>query len=306
MLAEVDRMLNDERSRALTQALAGQWLQARSLADAQPNPDRYPEMGDALKASMRGETERFVHAFLRDDTRTLGDMLDADFTFADESLATWYGLEYDPSDVDELGYARIATAGTPRGGLLTQAAFLTSTSYPLRTSPVKRGKWVLEQLLCMPPDPPPPEVVGQFNEDESAGTVRERLEQHRANPDCAACHTMMDPIGFGLERFDPVGQFRDTDNGDPINDSDVFLTGDTFTGARELASIIKAMPELQGCAAQHVSSFATGSGISPLEERGACTIADVAERATKEGGSLGDVIRAVVTSNAFTKRRGGG
>jgi hypothetical protein len=307
--SEVDRMLSDPKSRALTQALAGQWLQGRSLADAQPNPDRFPDMNDALKASMRGETERFVEEFLRDDALTLGDLLDADFTFVDASLAAWYGLT-PTEEYGADGYARASTTGSERHGLLTQAAFLTATSYPLRTSPVKRGKWVLEQLLCMPPDPPPPEVIGQFNEDESAGTVRERLEQHRADPACAACHTMMDPIGFGLERFDPVGRYRTTDNGAEINDSDVFLTGDLFHGSRELVAIVKEMPELTTCVSAHVATYGIGRGINlndlAATEGDFCTVEDVAARTNEAGGSLGDMVRAVATTDAFRKRRSEG
>lgn len=307
--AEVDRMLADEKSRALTQALAGQWLQTRSLADAQPNPDRFPEVDDALKASMSGESARFIEEFLRDDALPLAKLINADFTFVDASLAAWYGLA--PSEeFDATGFARVSTAGSERHGLLTQAAFLTFTSYPLRTSPVKRGKWVLEQLLCMPPDPPPPDVVGQFNEDESAGTVRERLEQHRADPNCAACHTMMDPIGFGLERFDPVGKYRETDNGAEINDSDVFLTGDLFHGSRELVAIIEEMPELTSCISAHVSTYGVGRGINlndPAATEGDfCTVDDVATRTAEAGGSLGDLVRAVTTTDAFRKRRGEG
>lgn len=307
--AEIDRMLADPKSRALTQALAGQWLQGRSLADAQPNPDRFPEMNDALKASMRGETERFVAEFLHDDSLPMGDLIDADFTFVDASLAAWYGLTPTGGyDVD--GFARVDTSTSERHGLLTQAAFLTATSYPLRTSPVKRGKWVLEQLLCMPPDPPPADVVGQFNEDESAGTVRERLEQHRADPNCAACHTMMDPIGFGLERFDPVGKYRTSDNGAEINDSDVFLTGDIFHGSRELVAIVKEMPELSTCISAHIATYGVGRGID-LNDAAAtdgdfCTVVDVADRTAAAGGSLGDLVRAVATTDAFRKRRGEG
>jgi hypothetical protein len=307
--AEIDRMLADPKARALTTALAGQWLQGRSLADSQPNPDRFPEMNDAMKASMRGETERFVAEFLRDDTLTLGDLIDADFTFVDASLAAWYGIEA-TEEYGADGFARVDTTTSERHGLLTQAAFLTATSYPLRTSPVKRGKWVLEQLLCMPPDPPPPEVIGQFNEDESAGTVRERLEQHRADPNCAACHTMMDPIGFGLERFDPVGRYRETDNGAEINDSDVFLTGDIFHGSRELVAIVKEMPELTTCISAHVATYGIGRGINlndfAATEGDFCTVEDVARRTKEAGGSLGDLVRSVATTDAFRKRRGEG
>jgi hypothetical protein len=305
-LAELDRMLASDKSKALTAALAGQWLQTRSLDDAHPDPERFPGFDDALKASMKGEALRFVDAFLRDDDRKLQDMIDADFTFADAALAAWYGLPFDASatdGVDDEGFARISLAGSPRGGLLTQGAFLTFTSYPLRTSPVKRGKWVLEQLLCMAP-PPPPANVGAFNEDESAGTVRERLEAHRANPECAGCHAMMDPIGFGLERFDPVGRPRDTDNGFAIDDSDVFLTGDRFHGAKELAAIIKPMPELEQCIARHITTYAIGRGLEGRADD--CTIHDVATRTDLNGGSLADMVRAVVTSDAFQKRRGEG
>jgi hypothetical protein len=310
-LGEVDRMLADDKARALTVALAGQWLQTRSLADAQPNPDRYPEVNDALKASMRGETERFIEEFLRDDALPLAALIDADFTFVDASLAAWYGLSLDGTDEpDAQGFTRVSTAGSERHGLLTQAAFLTFTSYPLRTSPVKRGKWVLEQMLCMPPAPPPADVVGQFNEDESAGTVRERLEQHRADPNCASCHTMMDPIGFGLERFDPVGKYRESDNGQEINDADVFLTGDLFHGSRELVAIIQEMPELTSCMSAHVSTYGIGRGISANDpaatEGDFCTIDDVARRTAEAGGSLGDLVRAVATTDAFRKRRGEG
>jgi hypothetical protein len=231
--SEVRRMLMDAKSRALVDNFAGQWLQIRNLELAAPDRELFPKFDDDLRQAMRRETE-LLFEHVKSADRSILDFLDADYSFMNDRLAQHYGLGV------VLGpeFERVSLAGTPRRGVLSHGSILTLTSNPTRTSPVKRGKWVLEALLNAPPPPPPPDVPELKEGKELAGTLRQRMEQHRASPACASCHARMDPIGFSLENFDATGAWREKDGREMVDASGALVTGETFEGARELADLL--------------------------------------------------------------------
>jgi len=232
---QVRRMLRDEKSRALVRNFAGQWLQFRNLEIATPDLRSFPQFEDSLRRSMMQETERFIEEIIRRD-RSVLEILDADYTFVNERLARFYGLE----GVEGPEYRKVNMSGTRRGcGILSHGSILTLTSYSTRTSPVLRGKWILETLLNDPPPPPPPSVPAL---DEStagkSGSLRQELEAHRENIACASCHSRMDPLGFSLENFDGIGAWRGKDSDEDIDVSGVLPSGRTFDGHQGLKQIL--------------------------------------------------------------------
>ncbi|MGI9432262.1 MAG: DUF1592 domain-containing protein, partial [Myxococcota bacterium] len=232
---QVTRMVQDPKAQAFVENFGGQWLQTRALEDVNPDYAVYPEWDDALKDAMRDETHAFLQEFLVTDAR-LFSMFDADFTYVNDRLADHYGLPAPGST----SVVRVPLESEERGGIFTHGSLLTVTSQPRRTSPVKRGKWTLDQILCDAPPPPPPGVEGLLDTNPIEGaTLRERMELHRADKICSTCHARMDPIGFGLENFNGVGAWRTTDENQPIDASGVLPDGRTFTGPRELAAILR-------------------------------------------------------------------
>jgi Protein of unknown function (DUF1592)/Protein of unknown function (DUF1588)/Protein of unknown function (DUF1587)/Protein of unknown function (DUF1595)/Protein of unknown function (DUF1585) len=215
--AQIHRMLLDPKSRALVENFGGQWLQTRNLASIQPDPVKFLQFDAALRHDMQQETQHFFQSIIRDD-RPITDFLAANYTFLNERLAVFYGIP----GVEGSQFRRVELPpDSHRGGILTQAGVLTVSSYPARTSPVLRGKWILENLLDSPPPPPPPNVP---NLDEKAigatMSMRQQLEQHRANPACSGCHARMDPLGFDLENYDAIGQWRTKDGSFPVDSGD--------------------------------------------------------------------------------------
>lgn len=294
---QVERMINDSRSQALVDNFAGQWLYTRAMNSVEPEPNTFPDFDDTLAQGLRLETEHFFKAFVNENI-PVEKLLTADFTYLNERVASHYGIE----GVTGSEMRRVEVApGDNRGGLLTQGSLLTVTSYPARTSPVQRGKWVLEQMLCNEPAPPPPGVEGLAEEMSPTASLRERLEQHRADPVCAACHAVMDPIGFALERFNAVGQWREDDNGYEIDDSGLFPDGTSFTGAFEMANVIKDDPKLRECVAEHMYTYAMGRG---TERYDTYHLEQITEKYSHAGGGLRDLIREIVLSESFRKRRG--
>ncbi|HVJ84935.1 MAG TPA: DUF1592 domain-containing protein, partial [Caulifigura sp.] len=238
---QVRRMLQDERSRALVTNFAGQWLHLRNLEAVTPDGRLYPDFDDNLRQAMRTETDLFVESVLRED-RSVLDLLRADHTFLNERLAKHYGI----SNVYGPHFRRVTLDRSQhRGGLLRQGSVLTVTSYATRTSPVLRGKWVLENLLSSPPAPPPENVPALTDNTVSAAlSVRERLAQHRAHEACAACHDRIDPIGLALENFDAVGRWRDREEGKPVDASGGLFPGRDVNGVDELETALLDYPEL--------------------------------------------------------------
>ena len=234
LAAQVRRMLRDPRSRAIAEQFGGQWLQFRGLESLTRNRERFPDFEDYLRLSMRRETELFVDHIVRED-RSVLDFIGGRYSFLNERLARHYGI----AGVSGPEFRKVDLTGTPRGGVLTQGSVLTVSSYATRTSPVLRGKWILDNLLDAPP-PDPPADVPNLDEGEigTAATVRKQLEAHRKDPICASCHRRMDPLGFGLENFDAVGAWRTMDGKFPIDATGFLPDGDEFTGPEELRGIL--------------------------------------------------------------------
>lgn len=261
--SEVKRMLADPRSASLVENFAGQWLFLRNVAHIQPDPAAFPNFDENLRHALQKETELLLDSMLRED-RSVTDLLDADYTFVNERLAEHYGIDgvYGPE------FRRIEVKDEARRGLLGQASILAVTSYPNRTAPTIRGKWVLEQLLGMPPPPPPPNVPSL---GENAGTrtltMRQRMEQHSADPTCAACHRLMDPIGFALENFDGLGRWRDTIGAAPIDMAGVLPDGTQFRGPAGLRKVLLGREELfVETFTERMLTYALGRGVEAYDQ----------------------------------------
>ncbi|MEX2559741.1 MAG: DUF1592 domain-containing protein [Pirellulales bacterium] len=295
------RMLKDPKSRALVDNFAGQWLQIRRLNTMTPDRERFPVFDDALRDAMLRETELFFAA-IKDEDRSVLEFLNADFTFLNERLARHYGIDGVAGD----DFRRVSLAGGVRGGVLTQASILTITSNPTRTSPVKRGKWILEQILGTPAPPPPPGVEELEEGDQAAlsGTLRQRMEQHRENPSCASCHSRMDPLGFGLENFDAVGAWRDREGTFEIDASAELADGSTFNGPAELKAVLAGKPDQFARAlTEHMLTYALGRG---LEYYDRCAVDAISEAVANADYKFSALVLAVVQSDPFQLRRGGG
>ncbi|MCO5165914.1 MAG: DUF1592 domain-containing protein [Planctomycetes bacterium] len=296
LTAEVARLLDDPRSGRFVEQFVGQWLQLRRLAHASPDPDRFP-WDEALREAMRVESELLFEAVLREGRGVL-DLVDAPFTFVDERLARHYGVE----GVSGPRFRRVP-APPGRGGLLGHAGVLTVTSNPTRTSPVKRGKWVLEVLLDDPPPPPLPglDSLAEAHDEARPLTLRERLERHRQDPACAQCHLRMDPLGFGLERFDAVGRWRDQDEGLPIDDR-ATLGAAAFDGLPGLQAHLRRRGRaVVRALAGKLLVFALGRGPAPGDDAALDALIERAGPAWR----LRDVVAAIVDTPAFQRRRGG-
>jgi len=296
--AQVKRMLRDPKSHALVENFGGQWLQVRKLESVKPDRKRFPEFDEYLRLSMRRETELFFEGIVRED-RSILDFIDANYTYLNERLAHFY----DVPNVQGPEFRKVLfAADAHRGGLLGQASVLTISSYANRTSPVLRGKWVLENLVGTPPPPPPPDVP---NLDEakigSASSMREQLEQHRTNAVCASCHTRMDPLGFGLENFDAIGAWRTKDGLFPINASGTLPDGRSFDGPRGLESILKGQPDaFAECLARKLLIYALGRGLEPGDDAAVKTIV---KNVGTEDYRFSSLILGIVKSEPFQKRR---
>jgi hypothetical protein len=296
--AQVQRMLENDKAEALLSNFAGQWLFIRALEDHEPDYAAFPTFDDGLRAAMRTEAEMYFREFLFGD-ETMDRLLTADFTFVNDRLAGHYDLPSAASAGAE--FERVSLAGSERAGLLTQGALLTVTSYPTRTSPVKRGKWVLQQLLCSPPPAPPPGVEGLTQEEMPTGSLRERMEQHRSNPVCASCHALMDPIGFGMENYDGIGAYRVSDQGFDVDPSGTLPDGTGFSGALELAGLLAADNRLPRCMAQQLFTYALGRGTQPYDSD---DLDSVTQAFVSGGYHFRQLVELIVLSDAFRMRRG--
>jgi hypothetical protein len=295
---QVERMLKDPKSRALADNFAMQWLQIRRLNTAAPDPKRFPGFDDELRQAMLEETRLFFTAIMQED-RSLLDLIDADFTYLNERLAKHYRI----AGVTGPEFRRVKLDDPDRGGIVTQASVLTVTSNPTRTSPVKRGKWILEELLDMAPPPPPPNS-GDLNDDEkvvATGSLRQRMEQHRADPNCASCHALMDPLGFGLENFDAIGAWRDRDGAFAVDASGTLPDGGSFKRPRELKVILRGkQDEFIRCLAGKMLTYALGRGLEAYDR---CAVEEIAAALAKGDYKFSTLIHAIVASDPFQKRR---
>ncbi|HEY7297001.1 MAG TPA: DUF1592 domain-containing protein [Xanthobacteraceae bacterium] len=296
---EVRRMLADPRSKALVTNFAGQWLFLRNIERIQPDPAAFPNFDENLRQALEQETELLVESTLRED-RSVADLLSTDYTFVNQRLAQHYGIE----GIYGSEFRRVPVTDPNRQGLLGQASILTVTSYPNRTAPTIRGKWVLEQLLGMPPPPPPPNVPS-LKEDAStkAMTMRERMEQHRANPSCAVCHKMMDPLGFALENFDGLGRWRDSaaPGAGAIDASGVLPDGTEFDGAKGLREVLISKQDLfVENFTERLLTYALGRGV---EEYDRPVIRRITREAAAENKRWSSIILGIVKSAPFQMRR---
>jgi mono/diheme cytochrome c family protein len=292
--AQVKRMLKDSKASAFAQNFSGQWLTLRSLANVNPDPKVFPSFDADLRAAMRKETEMFFEAILTED-RSILDFIDADFSFVNERLAKHYGID----GVKGTDFRRIKLPPT-RGGILTQASILTLTSYPARTSPVQRGKWVLETVFNTPPPPPPEDVPALEEQKQLKGSLRQVMEQHRTNPVCASCHQRMDPIGFGFENYDAIGRWRDKDGGFDIDPSGVLPDGKTFKGPAELKTILRGKKELFArCLSEKVLTYALGRGLEYYDK---CAVDKILVELAKNDYRFSTLLAEVVKSEPFLMR----
>lgn len=296
--AQVKRLLKDPRARALVENFAGQWLELRKLESVKPDTERFPQFDGYLRLSMRQETERFFEQVIRAD-RPILDFIDADYTFLNERLARFYGI----AGVTGPEFRKVSLAGTNRGGVLTQASVLTVSSYSTRTSPVLRGKWILENVLNSPPPPPPPDVP---NLDETkVGTsvsLRQQLEIHRTNPTCASCHARLDPLGFGLENFDAIGAWRESDGSLPIDPSASLPDGRSFKGPGELKGILREDRDaFTRCVAEKLLTYALGRGLEAYDRR---TVKSIAEGVAASDYRFSSLVTEIVKSVPFRMRKG--
>jgi hypothetical protein len=255
---QVKRMLADKRSRALIANFAEQWLFLRNLKNSSPDLEAFPDFDDNLRQAMKEETTLFFDSIMRED-RSIVDLLNADYTFVNERLARHYGMPNIYGDQ----FRRVTVPNDSRRGLLGQASILTVTSYPNRTSPVERGKWILTNLLGVPPSPPPPNVPPL--QDAGNGrpqSLRERMEQHRKDPVCAGCHKVMDPIGFALENYDAVGHWRNSEDGAKIDPSGTLFDGTPLDGVVGLRKALVRQPDIfVGVMTEKMMTYALGRGI---------------------------------------------
>ena len=302
--AQVRRMLKDKRAEALVENFGMQWLQLRRLATHQADEEVFKRWRPSLRASMLEETRLFLNEIVRDDHSIL-DMLDAEFTYIDRRLSEAYGIAM-PGGNRRDGFQRVSLAGTPRGGLLTQGSILTVSSNPTRTSPVKRGKWVLEQILGEPPPPPPPNVpsIEDSSRKELSGTFRQKMMQHRADPKCGNCHAKMDTFGFAMENFDGIGRWRDKDEeGRPLEIGDK-VPGLEIRSLGELKTMLKSQSEKFGrCVAEKMLIYAAGRGLEYYDDR---AIDQIVASLAKENWKFSALVTAIVRSEPFRLRRGKG
>jgi hypothetical protein len=293
---QTSRMLKDPKSRALVENFAGQWLEIRRLESVKPDRDRFPDFDDYLRTSMLKETEEFFLHIIREDL-SIQDFLDAKYSFLNERLARHYGVK----GVVGPEFRKVELTGTGRGGLLTQASVLTVSSYGNRTSPVLRGKWILENILNAPPPPPPANVPAI---DEAAvgtsSSLRVQMEQHRKNPVCASCHARMDPLGFSLENYDAVGAWRTMDGKFPIDSSGALPDGRALNGAADLVGVLKADRDaFAESMAEKLLIYSLGRGLERTDRN---TIKKIASGAAAKGYRFSSLIQEITRSLPFQYR----
>ncbi len=311
---QVRRMLTDPKSNSLVENFALQWLQLKRLKVVSPDAGAFPSFNESLRTAMLKETELFFQAIIHED-RSILDLIDADFTFVNKPLAQHYGLEAElskatknehqdkQSDPNQV-FVRVALPDKLRGGLLTQASILTVTSNPTRTSPVKRGRWILEQILGAPPPPPPPNVpeLAEGEKAQLTGSLRQRMEQHRANPACANCHAKMDPLGFAFENYNAIGGFRQKDGDFSIETGGVLPGGRTFQGPVELKSILmEQRAKIGRNLTQKLMTFGLGRGLEYYDRR---SIMKIQEALEKDDFKFSTLAIEIVKSDPFRMRRG--
>jgi mono/diheme cytochrome c family protein len=296
--AQVKRMLADARSSALAENFAGQWLEIRNLDSIKPDPDKFLGWGPELKNAMMTETRLFFNYILQQD-RPLSEIIDARYTFLNDRLAKFYGIQ----GVTGPAFRKVELTGDQRGGILSQASVLTVSSYPTRTSPTIRGKYILNNILGTPPPPPPPDVPAlDASKAGSEVSLRKQLEEHRANAVCASCHSKMDQLGFGLENYNGIGKWRTMDGKFPIDAGGALPGGKSFTTPAEMKAILlKDMTEFSDCVIRKFMTYALGRGLQPFDGP---AVNRIQTTLAARNYPFQDIVFEVVRSLPFQSRRG--
>ncbi len=296
--AQVKRMLHDEKAQALVDNFAEQWLQLRVLNEITPDPEKFPQFTPALRNDMKEETKRLFAHIMHEDLSLL-ELLDAPYSFINERLAEHYGLP----EVKGEEFQKVSLEGTVRAGLLTHGSVMTMTSNPDRTSPVKRGKWIMEVVLNTPPPPPPANVPElEATKAPEGSTLREQLQLHRSNASCASCHRVMDELGFGLENFDAIGRYRETDGTHPLDTSGELPGGMQFRGPKELAVVLKQRElDFGRSVIEKMLTYALGR---PVEYYDRCTQNTILEQTKANDFRFSSLVTAITRSEVFRMRRG--
>jgi hypothetical protein len=296
--AQVRRMLQDSRAKALVSSFGAQWLYLRNLRIVSPDLFEFPDWDDNLRLAMARETELFLDSQLRDD-RSVTELLSADYTFVNERLARHYGLP----NVYGSHFRRVTLPAERRTGLLGQASIMTVTSFPNRTSPVVRGKWLLENMLGFEPPAPPPDVpdLPETARGEQTRSMRERMEQHRRNPACASCHAVMDPLGFALEPYDAIGRWRTTEAGLPVDSTGAMPDGRPIEGPRGLRDLMLGprQGEFVRTVTEKLMTYAIGRGIDPSDKP---AVRKIVRDAAASDYRWSSIILGITRSEAFQMR----
>ena len=295
---QVNRMLADERSAAFANNFAGQWLEVRNLDSLKPDPKKFPDWNPELRDAMKTETRMFFEYMLREN-RPLPEFIDAKYTFLNARLAKHYGI----SGVEGPEFRKVELTTDQRGGILSHASVLAVSSYPTRTSPVIRGKYILQNILGAPPPPPPPDVP-TLDEDQvaNAGSMRQQMEKHRTNAVCASCHNRMDVLGFGLENYDALGKWRTKDGTFPLDVSGIFPNGKQFSTPAEMRVLLKEeVPQFARCITEKMLTYSLGRGLERYDRR---TIEDIDQKNAAAGYPFQGLVLEIVKSLPFQMRRG--
>ncbi len=295
---QVKRMVRDPKSAALTQNFAGQWLQLRDMEQVAPDPQTFPNFNASLAADMRRESELLFEHILREN-RPVVEFLSADYTFLNSRLAKHYGLSERPGDT----FSRVSLVDSPRRGIATHGSVLTLTSHPTRTSPVKRGKWLLEQLLGTEPPPAPRDVppLPDAKEDHKL-SLRARLEEHRANAACASCHALLDPMGFALENYDAIGRWRTSEADQPLDTSGQLISGERFQSWSEVRELLvrQKSNDFIKCLTEHLLTYSLGREVTYRDK---LTVHEIVNRNKSPDQGFQDLILAICESVPFQRMR---
>jgi uncharacterized protein DUF1592/uncharacterized protein DUF1588/uncharacterized protein DUF1585 len=294
---QVRRMVADPKARALVDNFAGQWLYLRNLSARTPDQTEFPDFDNTLRSAMLREMNLFVDSIIRED-RSVLDLMTADYTFVNERLARHYNIPnvYGPR------FRRVTLTQNERRGLLGKGAILTVTSLAHRTSPVVRGKWILDNIVGTPPPPPPPDVpaLEENGQGKRPRSMRERMETHRRNPVCAQCHRLMDPIGFALESFDAVGALRSRESGSPIDGSGQLANGMKVSGPVSLRDALVSDPTIfVTTMTEKMLTYALGRGLGAEDMP---TVRTIVKSAARTNYRFSSIVAGIVKSTPFQMR----
>jgi hypothetical protein len=292
---QIVRMIKDPRANEFVENFAGQWLTLRKLNNFKPDPQKFPQWDDNIRKLVERETLTFFAGVMRKNLSVI-ELLDGEFTYLNEPLADYYGIK----NVKGNEFREVSLKGTGRAGLMTQASVLAVTSNPTRTSPVKRGKWILDNLLAKSPPPAPPGVP-ELEKVKLSGTLRQRLEQHRADPACANCHKLMDPLGFALEHFDAIGRIRTKDEGQPIDATAELPDGTKVKNAAELRAVLasKHREDFVLCLTEKMLTYALGRGLEYYDK---CAVDKIVAKLKEDEYRFSTLVTEIVLSEPFQKK----